>query len=739
MPHDDPLPPDHALRPGDRIGQALTIVRKVGRGGMGDVYLAKDELLDREVAVKVMRGPADAELASLQTLTEARAAARVVHPHVVGIFAVGHWQGRAYIEMQYVDGATLRDRMDEGPLPRPQAAMWLAQLGAALDAAHDIGVLHCDIKPDNVLLERGPGGAELAKLVDFGLARPAQAAATSAPITHGTLAYLAPELAKQAPKVASDVFSLAVVAHELLTGRLPVRQTWLQAPRPVPPMAGYPALPRAALQVLEAALDGAPELRPPTAGEFVDELLRALQMPELRHGQPQGPAVQAQTTLEVALPLTGLAESAPQLAQLVLAMVAAVPQGYPRAAALAMGGGVPADVIAQLRADQLLQGDADSLALGPLANRDEVLAALPTRSQRLVLTRVAAAIELTGPRGEVAREDASRLYVAGRRLEDAARLAAESADAAKSASARRQHLARAVAFLATPSRPQPWLAALLRQLSWEVACGNLVGAAAPLADAQGLIVDAGIPQDDPRRLQVEVRAAQIRLLGGDPHAALSLAAGVLQRPACPEPWRDGALAVQVATMTAIGQAAQAVALGRANLGRGRPDLAGADLAMATAEAALQAGDVAMADRTAHQALAAAAESGEPLWAVRALTTIGQFALLRGQPQRALRHAEEAQALALPLGSVAATGYVLMLQGQCLSRMNQPLRAALALARADHIFADLGLAAAQSQALNLLAESARQCGDSVAADAVLVERDRLAVRLRTLPKSASLLG
>ena len=725
-------PTSEALAPGTSINQTLTVVRQLGAGGMGDVYLAHDTVLDRQVAVKVMRDGLDVDDAAQRTLDEARAAARVVHPNVVGIFAAGHWQGRTYIEMQYVSGPSLRERLDMGPLPRAQAGLWLAQLAAALDAAHEIGVLHCDVKPDNVLLHRDPSSDEHAKLVDFGLARPARDAAVQGKVTHGTVAYLAPELARDPPHVGSDVFALAVVAHELLTGRLPARGTWLQGAHPTRPLTGFAELPDAATQLLAAGLDAAAELRPPSAGALADGLLRALHLPQLRHGTAQRQSDQAQTTLRMALPLTGLAESPQHMTQLVLGMVAAVPAGYPRAAALAIGGGVADAVIDQLQRDGLLIGPADHLELGPRADKDAILRALPNKWLRMVLTRVAAAVEVTGPRGEAAREDASRLYLAGNRMEDAARLATESAAAARAAGTRRQHLARAAAFVATPAKPIPWLTALLQLLRWDVACGNVVDAGPPLADAQGLIVDAGMGDDNLGRVALELLTAQIRLLAGDAQTALALAERLLARPRLAVATQLGAQAVVIGALVAEGQAIAGANLGRKWLHVGDERMAAAAFAVTVADAALAAGDVNLADHASRLAIAAATDSGQALAAVSALAVAARVALHRDMPARGLQSATQALALVQPLGVVAAAAEALAVSGQCQLRLGRPVQAVLALVRADQILGALGLVAQRCQVLTDLAQAVADSGDADAAVAVRAQRDALVSRRRSLP-------
>jgi beta-lactam-binding protein with PASTA domain/serine/threonine protein kinase len=208
------------------VGQLLDgryqITQRLARGGMATVYLATDVRLTRTVAVKVMHiGLGDDAEFARKFDREARSAARLSHPNVVSVFDQGHDDGRPYIVMEYVAGRTLRDILNhEAPLPPERALEIIEPVIAALAAAHEAGLVHRDVKPENVLItERGQ-----IKVVDFGLAKAitAQTSTATQGLLIGTVSYLPPELVlsgKAGPR--SDVYSAGVVLFEMLTGRKP--------------------------------------------------------------------------------------------------------------------------------------------------------------------------------------------------------------------------------------------------------------------------------------------------------------------------------------------------------------------------------------------------------------------------------------------------------------------------------------------------------------------------------------
>ncbi|MFF3918638.1 serine/threonine-protein kinase [Streptomyces sp. NPDC001852] len=204
------------------LADRYQLQERLGRGAMGEVWRAADQLLGRPVAVKLLcaEDAADAERFRL----EAQTAGRLNHPNVVGMYDFGSHQGRLYLVMELVEGWSLaQDRSLRGVLAPQDAAAVVAQVAAGLAAAHRQGVVHRDVKPANVMLT----GDRTAKVADFGIARFADEAAGSLTVTGkilGTADYLAPERALGRPaQPASDVYSLGCVLYELLTGRPPFR------------------------------------------------------------------------------------------------------------------------------------------------------------------------------------------------------------------------------------------------------------------------------------------------------------------------------------------------------------------------------------------------------------------------------------------------------------------------------------------------------------------------------------
>lgn len=193
-------------------------LRPLGRGGMGDVWLAHDTRLDREVALKSL-GPAGLADSTLEH--EARVLARLRHPGIVTVFDLATIDRRQYLVMEAVPGTPLADVITErGPLPERLVRHIGAQVSEALAYAHEQGVLHNDVKPANILLDED----ERARLIDFGIsARPLQTIApTEAVGLVGTLPYLAPELIQGArPTPATDIYALGVTLFEALSGRTP--------------------------------------------------------------------------------------------------------------------------------------------------------------------------------------------------------------------------------------------------------------------------------------------------------------------------------------------------------------------------------------------------------------------------------------------------------------------------------------------------------------------------------------
>ncbi len=299
------------------------LLERIGSGGMGTVYRAFDERLQRQVAVKELVS-ADPD----RVLREAQAAARLNHPGIVTLYELGERDGRALLISELVPGATLASLHDDGDLRDREVAEYAADLCEALDHAHGRGVVHRDVKPENVIVADDRGGGRRAKLMDFGIARIADAPTlTAAGEVLGTLAYMSPEQAdgRQAG-TESDVYSLALTAYECWVGENPVRgrtpaETVRRIGDSLPPLrASRPDLPEGLADTIDACLDPEPEARPTASAlrECLEAEAGALDadrrvplldpMAEsLAPASPFGRAVRIVTLVALALALVALA------------------------------------------------------------------------------------------------------------------------------------------------------------------------------------------------------------------------------------------------------------------------------------------------------------------------------------------------------------------------------------------------------------------------------------------------
>ena len=205
---------------GTRLADRYVVQEVAGYGGMATVYRGHDTLLDRNVAIKVLNQPLSANTLDRNAfLREARAAASLSHPGIAGVYDAGIFNGWPFIVMQYMPNGSLKDLIDtRAPLPADEAVEIAIALAEALEYGHRHNVVHCDVKPQNVLFdaERRP------KLVDFGISQSAAATAAFTSTVNGTAGYVAPEQLEGLPLDGrADVYSLGTVLYEMLTARLP--------------------------------------------------------------------------------------------------------------------------------------------------------------------------------------------------------------------------------------------------------------------------------------------------------------------------------------------------------------------------------------------------------------------------------------------------------------------------------------------------------------------------------------
>jgi serine/threonine-protein kinase len=259
---------------GQLVGNRYLIERQVASGGMATVYLAMDQRLDRQVALKIIHPHLSNDLDfQAKFVLEAKTAAKLSHPNLVNVFDQGTDGQTTYLVMEYVPGITLRDALKQyGPLPALRALEMLAQILAGLAAAHSAGILHRDLKPDNVLL----ADDGRVKLGDFGLAREISAHTSTGDLV-GTIAYLSPELVTRGQADArSDVYAAGILLYELLTGRQPfegekaVQIAYQHANSTVPaPSLLAPGTPEAIDKLVAWSTAKAAADRPDNAGELL--------------------------------------------------------------------------------------------------------------------------------------------------------------------------------------------------------------------------------------------------------------------------------------------------------------------------------------------------------------------------------------------------------------------------------------------------------------------------------------
>ncbi|MEW5700709.1 MAG: protein kinase [Candidatus Zixiibacteriota bacterium] len=279
------------------IGQTIQhyqVTAKLGEGGMGEVYLATDTKLGRKVALKFLPREFATDPERRRRLElEATAASSLDHPNILTIYEINEHDGHPFIAMAYVDGVTLRDKLDAGPLTLAKAMRYGVQLAAALGAAHARGIVHRDVKPDNVLI----GADDRARLTDFGLAKLKEPSGlTNRGATVGTVGYMSPEQAQGMDVDArSDIFSLGVMLYQMLTGKLPFAAEHAAAAlysivheNPASIREVNPDVPSEAAGVVEKALAKRPDDRYPDGTALEGDLraiARALELSRISSGQ----------------------------------------------------------------------------------------------------------------------------------------------------------------------------------------------------------------------------------------------------------------------------------------------------------------------------------------------------------------------------------------------------------------------------------------------------------------------
>ncbi len=259
-----------ALKPGDKLGN-FEIVAIIGRGGMGEVYCARDMRLKREVAIKTLPSGFAADRDRIARFErEARAASALNHPNIVSVYDIGQEDGVSFIVSELVDGETLARVIQRGPLPLRKVIEVGTQICDGLAAAHPAGVIHRDLKPGNIMLTRDGR----AKILDFGLARQERAHgvdSTTMEASHpgmimGTPGYMSPEQVRsESTDARSDIFSLGVILYEMASGKpafrgtssVEVMNSVLKDEPPELPPASPPALDR----VVRRSIEKQPERR----------------------------------------------------------------------------------------------------------------------------------------------------------------------------------------------------------------------------------------------------------------------------------------------------------------------------------------------------------------------------------------------------------------------------------------------------------------------------------------------
>ncbi len=299
----EPRPESTELAEGMRLGH-FRIEKKLGAGGMGEVYLATDLALDRPVAIKVLPSRVGSATARERMIKEARAQARVIHPNVAHIYFIGEEEGRLYFAMEYVTGKTLAEHVADGPMPVETALSIVRAAVLGLREAQRSGFTHRDVKPSNLMVDNHG----VLKVLDFGLVLTAGGAPVpDAPVAQTTMAgtplYMAPEQARgEAIDLRADIYALGATLYHLVSGNPPFVADSVDALVTMHATAARPSVPRGAnprttITAIDALIGRMMAPNPADRFDSYDELLRAIEIASVERTRPAGFLVRGIATL----------------------------------------------------------------------------------------------------------------------------------------------------------------------------------------------------------------------------------------------------------------------------------------------------------------------------------------------------------------------------------------------------------------------------------------------------------
>jgi eukaryotic-like serine/threonine-protein kinase len=336
---------------GKVIDGRYEIQAKVGEGGMGVVYRARQVSIDRVIALKMLSPQMAADPNWVQRFyNEAKACSRLQHPNTIRMFDFGQTaEGRLFMTMEFLDGVGLRQAIQQGAFQAQRVIKILIQCCASLAEAHSIGIIHRDIKPDNVFLLNMPGSPDFVKLLDFSVAKLLQEndkMHTQAGVVFGTPQYMSPEQGRGLPLDArSDLYALGILAYEMLTGRVPYNDEnpmtviQMHLRQEIPPMPAQ--IPYPVQQVVRKALEKDPSRRYQSAGEMMQHCQQVFS--ELNQGGPV-PGAGGQMRTAIAPNMAAMMGGGPQggmmgQPQVPQGGMMGAPQGGPMGGPPQQGGG----------------------------------------------------------------------------------------------------------------------------------------------------------------------------------------------------------------------------------------------------------------------------------------------------------------------------------------------------------------------------------------------------------------